>query len=157
MSQGGESESGQMVLKKVKWTYFDAYLCQTLWNNAKKSMKRLKRPNSLFLHCVIQQPQYWNAIVMDQWQTFRCISFNGMSFTSSKLQLLRENWVWLLFTGFNSTLLTMIIMLQGRKYKNNFDNYNVGEDEKTHLMTSRVVAVFVFAGPPVSRASTVMM
>ncbi len=49
VSQGGESESGQMVLKKVKWTYFDAYLCQTMWNNAKKSMKRLKRPNSLFL------------------------------------------------------------------------------------------------------------
>ena len=34
--KGGESESGQMVLKKVKWTYFDAYLCQTMWNIAKK-------------------------------------------------------------------------------------------------------------------------
>ena len=25
-NHGGESESGQMVLKKLKWTYFDAYL-----------------------------------------------------------------------------------------------------------------------------------
>ena len=33
--QGGESESGQIVLKKVKWTYFDAYLWQTMWNHAK--------------------------------------------------------------------------------------------------------------------------
>ena len=49
VSQGGESESGQMVLKKVKWTYFDAYLCQTMWNHAKKTMKKLKRPNWLFL------------------------------------------------------------------------------------------------------------
>ena len=29
---GGENESGQMVLKK--WTYFDAYLYQTMWNHA---------------------------------------------------------------------------------------------------------------------------
>ena len=31
-----ESESGQMVLEKVKWTFFDAYLWQTMWNHAKK-------------------------------------------------------------------------------------------------------------------------
>ena len=35
--RGHESESGQMVLKKVKLTYFDAYLWQTMWNHAKKN------------------------------------------------------------------------------------------------------------------------
>jgi len=39
---GHESESGQMVLKKVKLTYFDAYLWQTMWNHAKKSMEESK-------------------------------------------------------------------------------------------------------------------
>ena len=63
VSQGGESESGQMVLKKVKWTYFDAYLCQTMWNNAKKSMKRLKRPNSLFLQGEV------SSAVLKTWKT----------------------------------------------------------------------------------------
>ena len=63
VSQGGESESGQMVLKKVKWTYFDAYLCQTMWNHAKKSMKRLKRPNSLFLQGEV------SSAVLKTWKT----------------------------------------------------------------------------------------
>ena len=30
--QGDESESGKMVLEKVKWTHFDAYLWKTMWN-----------------------------------------------------------------------------------------------------------------------------
>ena len=34
-----KSESGQMLLEKVKWTFFDAYLWQTMWNHAKKSME----------------------------------------------------------------------------------------------------------------------
>ena len=29
-------ESGQMVLKELKGIYFDAYLCQTMWNHAKE-------------------------------------------------------------------------------------------------------------------------
>ena len=33
--RGDESQSGQIVLKKVKLTYFDAYLWQTMWNHAK--------------------------------------------------------------------------------------------------------------------------
>ena len=43
-----ESESGQIVLKKVKWTYFDAYIWQTMWNHAKKSMKGSKLSDSVF-------------------------------------------------------------------------------------------------------------
>ena len=43
-----ESESGQMVLKKVKWTYFNAYLWQTMWNHAKKSMEGSKLSDSVF-------------------------------------------------------------------------------------------------------------
>ena len=48
-----ESESGQMVLKKVKLTYFDAYLWQTMWNHAKKSMEESKHSDWVFLqwHC----------------------------------------------------------------------------------------------------------
>ena len=44
-----ESESGQMVLEKVKWTYFDAYLWQTMWDHAKKSMEGSKLSDSVFL------------------------------------------------------------------------------------------------------------
>ena len=44
-----ESESGQMVLKKVKLTYFDAYLWQTMWNHAKKSMEGSKLSDLVFL------------------------------------------------------------------------------------------------------------
>ena len=40
--QGDESESSKMVLKQVKWAYFDAYLWQTMWNHAKKSMEESK-------------------------------------------------------------------------------------------------------------------
>ena len=47
--RGHESESGQMVLKKVKLTYFDAYLWQTMWNHAKKSMEESKLSDSVFL------------------------------------------------------------------------------------------------------------
>ena len=42
-------ESGQMVLKELKGTFFDAYLWQTMWNNAKKSMEELKLPDPVFL------------------------------------------------------------------------------------------------------------
>ena len=63
MSKGGESESGQMVLKKVKWTYFDAYLCQTMWNHAKKSMKEVKQLNSLFLQREV------SSAVLKTWKT----------------------------------------------------------------------------------------
>ena len=44
-----ESESGQMVLEKVKWTFSDAYLWQTMWNHAKKSMEGSKLSDSVFL------------------------------------------------------------------------------------------------------------
>ena len=47
----------------MKWTYFDAYLCQTMWNHAKKSMKRLKRPNSLFLQGEV------SSAVLKTWKT----------------------------------------------------------------------------------------
>ena len=47
--RGHESESGQMVLKKVKLTYFDAYLWQTMWNHAKKSMEESKLSDLVFL------------------------------------------------------------------------------------------------------------
>ena len=46
--RGHESESGQMVLKKVKLTYFDAYLWQTMWNHAKKSIVGFKLSESVF-------------------------------------------------------------------------------------------------------------
>ena len=42
-------ESGQIVLKELKGTYFDAYIWQTMWNHAKKSMEELKLPDSVFL------------------------------------------------------------------------------------------------------------
>ena len=42
-----ESESGQMVLKQVKWALSSVYLSQTMWNPTKNSMKRLKRPTSV--------------------------------------------------------------------------------------------------------------
>ena len=44
-----ESESGQMVSEKVKLTYFDVYLSQTMWNHTKNSMKGLKQPTLVFL------------------------------------------------------------------------------------------------------------
>ena len=44
-----ESESGQMLLEKVKWTFSDAYLWQTMWNHAKKSMEGSKLSDSVFL------------------------------------------------------------------------------------------------------------
>ena len=50
-------ESGQMSLKKVKVTYFDANLCQTMWNHAKKSMEGSKLSDLVFLQ--------WEAI---DWQ-----------------------------------------------------------------------------------------
>ena len=46
--RGHESESGQMVLKKVKLTYFHAYLWQTMWNHAKKSMEESKLSDLVF-------------------------------------------------------------------------------------------------------------
>ena len=48
--KSNESESGQMVPEKVKWAYYDVYLSQTMWNQTKKSLKQLKRPNSLISH-----------------------------------------------------------------------------------------------------------
>ena len=47
--RGHESESGQMLFKKVKLSYFDAYLWQTMWNHAKKSMEQSKHSDSAFL------------------------------------------------------------------------------------------------------------
>ena len=44
-----ESESGQMLLEKVKWTFSDAYLWQTMWNHAKKSMEGSKLSDLVFL------------------------------------------------------------------------------------------------------------
>ena len=45
-----ESESGQMVPEKVNWAWYDVYLSQTMWNQTKKSLKQLKRSNSLISH-----------------------------------------------------------------------------------------------------------
>ena len=39
----------KVTLKKVKVTYFDAKLCQTIWNHAKKSMEGSKLSDSVFL------------------------------------------------------------------------------------------------------------
>ena len=47
----------------MKWTFFDAYLCQTMWNHAKKSMKEVKRPNSLFLQGEV------SSAVLKTWKT----------------------------------------------------------------------------------------
>ena len=44
-----ESESGQMVLEEVKWTYSDVYLSPMMWNHATKSMKMLEWSTSVFL------------------------------------------------------------------------------------------------------------
>ena len=44
-----ESESDQMVLEKVKWTFFDAYLWQTMRNHAKKSLEGSKLSDLVFL------------------------------------------------------------------------------------------------------------
>ena len=41
-------ESGQMVLKKVKWECSGVYLSQTMWNHAKNSTIKLKRPTLVF-------------------------------------------------------------------------------------------------------------
>ena len=46
--EGAKFKSGQMVVKKVKWTYFHAYLWQTMWNHTKKSMEGLKLSDSVF-------------------------------------------------------------------------------------------------------------
>ena len=40
--QGDESESAKIVFKQVKWTFFDAYLWQTMWNHAKKINGRVQ-------------------------------------------------------------------------------------------------------------------
>ena len=47
--QGDESESAKIGLKQVKWTFIYAYLWQTMWNHAKKSMEGSKRSDSVFL------------------------------------------------------------------------------------------------------------
>ena len=49
-----ESESGQILLEKVKWTFYDAYLWQTMWNHAKKSMEVSKLSDSVFLQCDVR-------------------------------------------------------------------------------------------------------
>ena len=49
LPKSDESESCQMVSEKVKFTYFDVYLSQTIWNHTKNSMKELKQPTSVFL------------------------------------------------------------------------------------------------------------
>ena len=49
LPKSGVIESGQMVSKKVKFTYFDVYLSQTMWNHTKNSMKGLKQPTSVIL------------------------------------------------------------------------------------------------------------
>ena len=33
----------------MKWAYSGVYLCQTIWNHTKNSMKRIKRPTSVVL------------------------------------------------------------------------------------------------------------
>ena len=43
----------QKWLKSMKYVKYNSYLCQTMWNHAKKLMKTLKRQNSLFFHCEI--------------------------------------------------------------------------------------------------------
>ena len=64
-----ESETGQMVLKKVKWTYFDAYLWQTMWNHAKTSQE-LWMLSSVTLNCqvtkIVINPGFQQIITADQ-------------------------------------------------------------------------------------------
>ena len=47
--EGAKFKSGQIVVKKVKWTYFDAYQWQTMWNYTKKSMEGSKLSDLVFL------------------------------------------------------------------------------------------------------------
>ena len=47
--QGDKSESAKIVLKQVKWTFFVAYLWQTMWDHAKKSMEGSKLSDSVIL------------------------------------------------------------------------------------------------------------
>ena len=49
LPKSDESESVQMVSKKVILAYFDVYLSQTMWNHTTNSMKGLKQPTSVFL------------------------------------------------------------------------------------------------------------
>ena len=44
-----ESESRQMVLEKVKWTFFMHIYEKSMWNHAKKSMEGSKLSDSVFL------------------------------------------------------------------------------------------------------------
>ena len=53
----GEIESSQMVSEKVKLTYSDVYLSQTMWSHTKNSMKGLKQPNSVFLQWKVTEWQ----------------------------------------------------------------------------------------------------
>ena len=57
-----ESESGQMVLEKVKGTFFDAYLWQTMWNHAKKSVEGSKLSDLVFLQWEVTDWQELFAI-----------------------------------------------------------------------------------------------
>ena len=56
-----ESKSGQMVFLKVKLAYSDACICQTMWNHANDSMKRLKRKTSVFLQGDIDD--VWSSLL----------------------------------------------------------------------------------------------
>ena len=56
-----ESESGQIVLEKVKSTFSDAYLWKTMWNHAKKSMEVSKLSDSVFLQWEVTDWQELSA------------------------------------------------------------------------------------------------
>ena len=66
VSKLGGSESGQIMLEKVKWAYSDTYPSQTMWNHANKSMKRLKWPTSVFLQGAFG---YFRSSLLKTWCT----------------------------------------------------------------------------------------
>ena len=72
--RGDESQSGQIVLKKVKLTYFDAYLWQTMWNHAKKINGRahscLKWRLEEIYNLIFEHLTY-SAILVPNWTTWQ--------------------------------------------------------------------------------------
>ena len=57
-----------MVFEKGQWAYADIcwYLCQTVWNHATNSMKRLKQPTSVFLQ---RDVGHVRSSLLNTWRT----------------------------------------------------------------------------------------
>ena len=69
-----------MVLENMKCAYFDLYLSQMMWNHAKYSMKRLRRPTKVFLQWGVDQ-------VKDSIPWVRCASGNVWYFREQSQRL----------------------------------------------------------------------